>query len=391
MGLSRRSFVRTLGLGGAAALAAPEWISARGREGLTGLDLEWAQGQAAVPETAIRLNSNENPNGPARAAVEAMREAFSRASLYPGASAGQAQAAIARHHKVGEDHVLLGCGSAEILRMSTLAAVGAGRALLTVSPTFEDPVRHARLVGAEVIEIPVDARLRIDLDALLSRAAGAGLVFLCNPNNPTGTVLGASDVTAFVSRVTSGSTATILIDEAYHEYVEDPAYATAIPLALENPRVIVARTFSKVYGLAGVRLGYAIGRPEALEPLRRHRLGNAINVLASAAGIAALSTAGHVERERALNRDARDFARKTFDALGYPSEPSHTNFVMVDIKRPARAFIDGCRTRGIQVGRLFPPLLTHARVSIGTMPEMRKAAEVFRAVLADKGSGLIDD
>jgi histidinol-phosphate aminotransferase len=390
MAVTRRTFVRTLGIGGA-AFAAPSWVSARGREALTGEGLDGDALLTPAPARAsIRLSSNENPNGPARAALAAMRDAFDEASRYPGATAADAQAAIARHHGVPEDHVLLGCGSAEILRMSTLAAVGPGRALLTASPTFEDPVRYARAAGVEVVEVPVDSKLRIDLDALVRRASAAGLVFFCNPNNPTGTVFGAGDVKSFVASVTSGSTATILIDEAYHEYVDDPSYATAIPLALDNPRVIVARTFSKVYGLAGIRLGYAIGRPEALAPLRRLRLGNAVNVLASAAGIASLTASGHVERERALNREAREMTRRAFDALGYPSEPSHTNFVMVDIRRPAQGFIDACRNHGVQVGRLFPPLPTHARVSIGTRAEMTRALNVFRTVLADKGSGLVD-
>jgi histidinol-phosphate aminotransferase len=388
MALSRRSFVRTLGLGGAASMAAPAWISARGREALTGSDGSLDQDLPGLPPfPLIRLSSNENPNGPGSHVLQAMREAFLDASRYPYAAVTAVQAAIAAHHKIPQDHVLVGCGSGEILRMATLASVGPGRPLVTATPTFEDPVAHAKAAGAEVIEIPVDRKLVTDLDGLQARVAGAGLVFLCNPNNPTGTVIGAAPIKAFIASVISRSAATILVDEAYHEYVDDPAYQTAVPLALDSERVIVARTFSKVYGLAGVRLGYAIGKPEALAPLRRLRLGNAVSVVAGAAGIAALSAAGHVEQERALNREAREFARRTFDALGYPSEASHTNFVMVDVKRDATTFIAACRRDGVQIGRLFPALPTHARVSIGTMGEMRKAAEVFRRALAEKTSG----
>jgi histidinol-phosphate aminotransferase len=290
--------------------------------------------------------------------------------------------AIARHHHAPEDHVLVGCGSGEILRMAAFASVGPGKPLVTGSPSFEDPVHHARTAGSDAIEVPIDGRLRLDLDAMAERAPGAGLVFLCNPNNPTGTVHGASDIKAFIARITERSAATILVDEAYHEYVNDPSYATAIPIALENPRVLVARTFSKVYGLAGIRAGYAIGLPAGLAPLRRHHLGNGVNVLASAAGVAALAQGGHIERERALNREALEFTRRGFEFIGFPSEPSHANFIMVDVKRDVREFIAACRGERIQIGRVFPPLPTHARVSIGTMDEMRQAMEVFERVLA---------
>ena len=371
--LSRRTFVRTLGLGSATVLAAPAWVSARGREAGEPL-LQRA-------DAAIRLSSNENPNGPAAAALDAMRGAFGQAARYPGSAAAALQSALARHHAVPDDHILVGAGSGEILRMATLAGVGPGRPLVTAVPTFEDPIGYARTAGAEVIEVPVDRRLAIDLDALAARVSGGGFVFLCNPNNPTGTVHAAADVKAFVERVTSRSSATVLVDEAYHEYVEHPGYATAVPLALANPRVIVARTFSKVYGLAGVRVGYAVGRPEALQPLRRYRLGNAVNVLASAAAMASLGAAGHVERERARNREARDFTRRALEDAGYPCAATHTNFLMVDVRRDVRGVIDGCRARQVLIGRVFPPLTTHARISIGTMAEMTAAVDVLRGVL----------
>jgi histidinol-phosphate aminotransferase len=173
----------------------------------------------------------------------------------------------------------------------------------------------------------------------------------------------------------------VLVDEAYHEYVDDPAYATALPLALENPKVVVVRTFSKVFGMAGLRAGYAIGRPETLRQMQRHRLPNSINVLAAAAAMATLPDEAHVARERDLNKAARDFTRKSLEDLGFASGRSSTNFIMVPIGRDSRAFKDACAKHGVLVGRAFPPLTTHARISIGTMDEMKKAAEVFRQVL----------
>jgi histidinol-phosphate aminotransferase len=278
--------------------------------------------------------------------------------------------------------VLVGCGSGEILRMASSAFTSPQRALVTGLPSFEDPVRHSQMMNAPIRAVPVDARLGLDLDGMLAQAPGAGLVFLCNPNNPTGTVHGAAAVREFIARARRvAPECVVMVDEAYHEYVDDPAYATMLPEALQDPKVIVVRTFSKVYGMAGLRIGYAIGQADTLRQMARHRLPNSINVLAAAAAMATLPDAAHIEREKQLNRAARDFTRKAFDAMGLPAAPSHTNFIMVPIGRDARAFRDACAKHGVLVGRPFPPLDTHARISIGTMDEMKKAVDVFRQVL----------
>src|SRR5262249_8538953 len=154
---------------------------------------------------------------------------------------------------------------------------------------------------------------RLDLDRTADGCAGAGLVFLCNPNNPTGTVHSGTSVTDFITRVNRSSpNTTILIDEAYHEYVDEPSYPTAVPIPMPNPRVVGSRTSSKVFGMAGARIGYAIGRPETLEPLRSLKLGSGVNVLAAAGAAAALTDADHIAAERARNREVRQF---TTDAL----------------------------------------------------------------------------
>jgi histidinol-phosphate aminotransferase len=267
--------------------------------------------------------------------------------------------------------------------MAAYAFLAPGKALVTAAPSFEDPVRYAKLLGATVHEVPVDARLRLDPDAMAERAAGAGMVFFCNPNNPTGTVHGEAAVAAFVSRVRRVSPETIVvIDEAYHEYVEEPTYASAIPLALADPRVVVTRTFSKVYGMAGLRVGWAIGAAETLAAMRRHRLGNSVNVLGSAAALASLADGAFATAQRRLNREAREFTRRAFVDAGHQVTPSECNFLMVDIRRDAREFQKACQVRGVLVGRPFPPLLTRARISIGTLAEMRRAADVFRDVLS---------
>ena len=394
MRVSRRSFLKSASAGGVGALAVP-LIAARGSEacredvalpGTGGVPEFAADARAALRRrvaSPIRLDSNENPNGPGAHVLDAVRGMFGESPRYPDVTTLDLQRAIAAHHRIPPEQVLVGCGSGEVLRMASYAFTGAGRALVTGAPSFEDPTRHSQMMNAEIRAVPVDARLALDLDGMLGQVAGAGLVFLCNPNNPTGTVHGAAAVREFITRVHRASPdCVVLVDEAYHEYVDDPSYASMIPEAIENPRVVVVRTFSKVYGMAGLRAGYAVGAPATLRRMLRHRLPNSVNVLAAAGAMATLANGAHLARERELNRAARDFAHRAFAALGFVPAASHTNFLMVPIGRDARVFREDCARHGILVGRPFPPLHTHARVSIGTMEEMRRGMDVIRQVLA---------
>jgi histidinol-phosphate aminotransferase len=394
MALSRRSFVKAASVGGVGALTLP-LVAARGSEAARGMEplVSWPAGAPFASDVraahrlrtleGIRLDSNENPRGPGKAVLNAIQAMFSESPRYPDVATADLTQAIASHFKVSPDHVLVGCGSGEILRMASYAFTAPDRALGTGAPSFEDPVRHSEMMRAPIRAVPVDGALRLDLDRMLDQMSGAGLVFLCNPNNPTATVHGAAAVRDFIAEANRRApAAVVLVDEAYHEYVDDPAYATALPIALQNPQVVVVRTFSKVFGMAGLRAGFAIGRPETIARMRPHRLPNNINVLAAAAAVATLPDAAHLDREKRLNREAREFTRHTFAGLGFATPASHTNFIMVPIGRDSRVFRDACAKHGIMVGRPFPPLTTHARVSIGTMDEMKKAADVFRQVLS---------
>ena len=399
MTLSRRNFVRAAGVGGIGALATP-LIAARGSEALAG----WGE-PGFYPEplrspaltsaaeervayharfaNAVRLDSNENPNGPGTRALEAVRAMFTESNRYPDTQEGDLVAAIAAHQKVKTENVLAACGSGEILRSACYAYTGPDKALVTASPSFETPVGFSQSMRAEVRQVPVDGNLKLDLAKMLDRVDGAGLVFLCNPNNPTATVHGASVIKDFIAQVNKRAPdCMILVDEAYHEYVGDASYATSIPLALDNPRVFTVRTFSKVFGMAGLRAGYAIGRPEALRPMARHKLGSGVNVLASAAGIATLPDTAHIQHEVKVNFEAREFTRKALASLGFNAPASNANFIMVPVGRDTRAFKDACAKHGILVGRPFPPLTTHSRISIGTMDEMKKAVDVFKQVFS---------
>jgi histidinol-phosphate aminotransferase len=388
MSLSRRQFFRAAGWGGAAVSGA--LISARGREAVGGLlsvrasaaSLADSSSAPAVTASTIRLDSNENPTGPPAAALDAIRRSLSLSNRYPAGELDDLAAAIAALNRVAPAQVATGCGSGEILRTAVQLFCTPAAHLVTALPTFEAAGVQAALQSTPVRTIPVDPRtLQFDLDAMAAAARGAGLVYLCNPNNPTGTIHGAREVRELVARVLAASPAVVLIDEAYYDYVEDPSYATAIPLALDSANVIVLRTFSKIYGMAGLRCGYAIAHPETLDRLRPHLLESGINQLVAAAAIAAVAPGGHVEQERARNREARAYGQHVFESLGFETTPSHANFFMADIRRDAGAFERACAGQGLLIGRPFPPLATHTRVSVGTLDEMRRAETVIRLVL----------
>lgn len=380
MTVSRRSFFRVAGAGAAGSLLVP-WMSGRGLEALT-LDGHIEAPRRPVAPSAIRLNSNENPNGPGTVALAAITAALGEANRYPRGSVTALRDAIASSFGLAGDNVVLGCGSSDILRACVYAFTGPGRPLVTSQPSYESPPADAKRVGAGVIEVPVTGDLKLDLDAMAIAARGAGLVYLCNPNNPTSTVHGAAAVKRFVAQVMKDSpNTTILIDEAYHEYVDDPAYATSLPLAMENPRIVIARTFSKVYGLAGMRVGYALGTARTMAAVEPHVLSMGVSQLAAAAAIAALAGKSHIEQERTLNRDARTYTLRALSDCGFPAADSQANFMMINLRRDAQPFRDACKDAGVLVGRPFPPLTNFVRISVGTMEEMRQGMEVFRRLL----------
>ena len=387
MSVSRRSFLRSFGVG-SAAVALP-FVRARGMEAAVEETIpEWLRSGPAQAGQLIRIDSNENPNGPAAEALRAMTAEFGESNRYPDSHVRRVTSAIAEHYQVPADHVMLGSGSGETLKVAVEAFVSKDRQLVTAAPTFELPTQRASSLGLPVTAVPVDQGLRLDLDGMADASRNAGLVFLCNPNNPTGTVHGATAIRGVIDRILKASPeAIVLVDEAYHEYVDDPSYATMMPLALEEPRVIVSRTFSKVHGMAGLRLGFAVGKPETLTKLRPHLVQSNPNVLVAAAAVASLSVPGHVAREVAKNAEGRRYTQAFFEKAGYTVVPSAANFLMVDIRRELRGFREACRQQGVAIGRPFPPLTNYARVSIGTMDEMRTATSVFARVLDSSVGG----
>ncbi len=378
MSLSRRLFVRSLSAAGAAALAGrPEWARATQAAGAP-------TASAAKPPgpQPILLDRNENPYGPIPSALKAAVEAAKLGHRYP-INAQDLVEALAKHHAVEKDNVLLGIGSGELLRAAVPAFSGPTRPLVAPAPTFETCPQVARRLSYPLREIPVDKTLRLDLAGLEDAAAGAGLLYLCNPNNPTGSIVPTKDVAAIIDRLKDRSPETVtLLDEAYHHFVADKAYETMVARAARDRRLVVTRTFSKIYGLAGLRVGYAVGHKDTLELLRAHMTSAYIPVTSTAAALAALADEAETKRQAGLNNHTRAQTVKFFEGLGYEVVPSEANFVMVAIRRDAAAFQEACKARGVSVGRPFPPLKQHVRITIGTPEEMQKAMEVFRVVLA---------
>jgi histidinol-phosphate aminotransferase len=382
MSLSRRSFVRTIGLGGASLSTA--FVIGRGREAMA-FDGETVQALQPPDDGVIHIDSNENPRGPGKSSIEALHKAISArvGRGYPPDYVGDLRETIAARYNVGTDGVIIGTGSGPILEAGVRAFCSASKPLVTASPSYGAPEGAARRIGAQIKAIPVDRELKLDLNAMAEAATGAGLVFFCNPNNPTATAHKFVDVDRFVRRVKQASPDTaILIDEAYVDYTYDAAVKTAVPLTQELPGVFVARTYSKAHGMAGLRLGYAVGQTATVRAVSQAWSLGSMNTLTAAAGITSLRDTAHMEEERKENARVRDFTLQAFRKIGFEASDCHTNCIFVNLSRPASEFRDACRKLGVAVGRDFPPMeKTHSRITLGTMDEMRKAVEVFQKVL----------
>ena len=390
MPVSRRGFLQLL--------RSPEEVATGVFLSARGLEAHFAEAQAQGQRAArpplppgvdeIRISSNENPLGPGQAALDAILGKFPEAGRYPFNSSPADSAlvtALADKFKVKPENIVLGAGSQEILKSAMRAFVSPTRSFVTALPTFENCTGYAKRYNLPITEVKVDSQMRLDVDGMIAAASkgGCGLVFFNNPNNPTATVHGIKTVTDMVDRIRKASPDTvILIDEAYHDYVTDPSYESAVPLALSTPNVFVARTFSKAYGMAGMRIGYAIGRAETVKPLAALKMPYNVSVFGVAAAIASLNDPQHIADERKRNTEVRAFTVKALQDMGAKPADSQGNFLFVDIGRPAKEFRDACAKQGVMVGRDFPPFeKTHCRISIGTMDEMKKAVEVFKTAL----------
>jgi histidinol-phosphate aminotransferase len=372
--ISRRAFAGTLGFAAGAALLD---ASATRAAASSGRHLETAG--------PILLNSNENPYGPSPKALAALVAANPVANRYPDDAENAMRAAIAKHHGVAAEQVVLGCGSSEILQMADLAFTGAGRSAVAAEPTFEAVLRFAKVLRAEPVTVSLSPDFRHDLGKMAAACqAGAGLAYVCNPNNPTGTIVSGDELAGFASRVPIATT--ILVDEAYAHFVEDPSFRSALDLIAKHPNVVVARTFSKIYGMAGLRLGYAVGTKERIGDMAKYATFSNANAAVLAAALASLDDPDLVTRQRSLLNDTRRWLVAEMDRQGRRTIPSHTNFVMIDVGGDVKPVIQAFRDRNMLVGRKFPSLPNWLRVTIGTPDEIKAFAAALHEIVPAKAA-----
>jgi histidinol-phosphate aminotransferase len=366
--MSRRRFAQLVGVSAGAAVVRPALHFAaepNPRSTITGI---------------VRLNSNENSYGPSPKALKAMNDAFGVACRYPDEQNDLLIEKLAKLNGVSRDQILLGDGSGEVLKLCAEVFTGTEQGTLVVAdPTFEAILQHAGANGAEVVKVPLTPGYSHDL-AKMAAAARRGLIYVCNPNNPTASITPKDELRDFIAK--SPRDTMILVDEAYFHYADSADYESVIPLVKDHPNLIVARTFSKIYGMAGLRCGYCVAQKEAIEKLRRHQAWDSVNIMALAAASASLDDLDQVTNGRRLNSEARAFVTAELDKMGYKQIPSRANFVMVDVKRPVVPLIQALKQRNVYVGRLFPALPNHMRLTIGKQSEMEAFLAAFRQVVA---------
>ncbi len=369
--MDRRGFVTS---GMAAGLA-----SITGGGTALGTLLDRALGPSAGrrdQEALIRLSSNENPLGVAPAAREAIIEAIVDANRYGGRH-DEVVEALARHLGVGTDNLTLGFGSTEILQICTQAFQGPNTPLIIAEPTFEDVMGYQDTMPFEVHTVPLTADWQHDVHRMREISMERpSVVYFCNPNNPTGTITDSADIDAWIAG--APETTTFVMDEAYVEYVTDDRYWDSLRWIDEKPNVVVVRTFSKIYGMAGLRLGFAVSHPTTADRLREHTINNGPNMLAAAAALASLEDDGIVARSIAVNEEAKAIVHATLDELGLEYLPTNTNFIMHRINGDLETYRERMAERGLRVGRDFPPMLDHNRLSFGLPNEMDQWASAIR-------------
>ncbi len=326
--------------------------------------------RVSMPAGPIFLCSNENAYGPSEKVLTAMREASSGGNRYPRTEYDSLLNKIATLHRVRPEQIVLGCGSSEILRMAAAAFLDPGKRLVQASPTFPLPGEFAQSVGAEVISVPLNRMYEHDLEAMLARAdASTGLVYICNPNNPTGTLTARKDIETFINKLPAKTI--VLIDEAFHHFVGgSSSYASFLDQPLDDGRVMVVRTFSKIYGLAGMRVGYAVATPEIALRLSKNRLQLGVSVISAKAAAVALDDSQYVLRAAKRNANDRQEFMNQVNARMLRALDSQTNFVMLNPLRPVAEVLGHLKKNNIVVAPPIPAMNKYICVSLGTPAEM---------------------
>lgn len=326
----------------------------------------------------VRLSSNENPLGLAPSAREAILGGLDEANRYPGAIGALLRETLATRLGVPQNQLFFGSGSTEILRVAVAAWAAPGGKLIYAQPTFEDVPDYAQPFPYDHVKVPLTSDYQHDIGRMREEAkksSAPSILYFCNPNNPTGTLTSCDDIEAWVKEESEQHL--FLIDEAYFELASDPGYRTFIPWVADHPNVIAVRTFSKVYAMAGVRLGYGVAHPATVERLRPFTTQNQPNHLAGVAAVASMNDGEFFNKSVHTNNEAKRIITDTLSQLDIEVLPSQTNFIMHRIPGELADYNQRMFDAGFNVGRPFPPMTDWSRLSMGLPEDMSRLSEVM--------------
>ena len=327
----------------------------------------------------IRLSSNENPLGISDAARQAVVDAVTVANRYPRSQRDALVERLAAAYDVAPNQIVMGVGSSEILQMAIQAYAGPRTRLVLADPTYEDAITYQRTDAYEMVKVPLNASYEHDLARMREVVGTDGrpaVVYICNPNNPTGGITPSAAVDDWIREAREN--VFFIVDEAYTEYVDDPAFHTALPWVATKPNVLVVKTFSKVYGMAGLRLGYGIAHAAAASRLADFVAKNNTNQLALAAAEASLGDEELIRKSIQVNREAKRITVEVLDELGLEHLPTQTNFIMHRISGDLEEYRQRMAAEGLLVGRAFPPMLDWNRLSFSLPEDMERFADTLR-------------
>jgi len=328
------------------------------------------------PKDAIRIDANENPLGPCAAAREAATAIVPQGGRYSDWLTDDLVKTLAEMEGLKLEQVRVYAGSSEPLHHTVAAFSSRQRSYVTADPGYEAGMITANALGAKVVKVPLTKTYAHDVKAMLTAAPDAGVFYVCSPNNPTGTLTSHSDIEYLVENKPKGSV--VLVDEAYIHFCDAPS---VMDLVRAGKDVILLRTFSKIYGMAGLRCGAVFGRPELLEKIENYGGWNFMPITAMVAASASLKDAQLVPERRRINATIRGEVFAWLDRNGYSYIPSEANFFMLDTKRPAKPAIDAMAKQNVFIGRIWPAMPTYSRVTIGTAPEMEQFQAAFQKVM----------
>ncbi|BBH20979.1 histidinol-phosphate aminotransferase [Paenibacillus baekrokdamisoli] len=329
----------------------------------------------------IKLASNENPFGSSEHAKAAIQNEIANISIYPDGGSVQLTAAVAEYLEVNPNQIIFGAGSDEVILMLARAFLSPGDETIMADETFPQYKHNAEIEGATVIEVPLKEGTH-DLPAILSKInERTKIVWICNPNNPSGTIVREDELAAFVREVPKH--VLIVLDEAYYEYVTDEAYPNSLALLRDNNNVILLRTFSKIYGLASLRIGYGVGHPDVVRSINQVREPFNTTRFAQAAATASIKDIDFLNSCKERNAEGRIYLTEQFARLGLSHFEAHGNFVMVDVKLPSQQVFDGLLRRGIISRARWTYYPTHIRITVGSQAQNESFIKALEEVLSE--------